>query len=162
MLCAQWPRLARSSTYWQWSLQWRHMSTMASQITSLTIVYSTVYSGTDQRKHKSSASLAFVQGIHRWPVNSPHKGPVTREMFPFADVNMISDNSCKWFFSQLTPRPKIIICAGKDKREIGHLSIWNGQFVKFATNILWLCHLSQNQITFYSTWTFLIIRSFSI
>ena len=64
------------------------MGTMASQITSLTIVYSTVYSGTDQRKHQSSASLAFVRGIHRWPVNSPHKGPVTRQMFPFDDVIM--------------------------------------------------------------------------
>ena len=49
------------------------MSTMASQITSLTIVYSTVYSGSDQRKHQSSASLAFVWAIHRWLVNSPHK-----------------------------------------------------------------------------------------
>ena len=45
------------------------MTTMASQITSLTIVYSTVYSGTDQRKHQSSSSLAFVRRIHRWPVN---------------------------------------------------------------------------------------------
>ena len=52
------------------------MSTMASQITSLTIVYSTVYSDTDERKHQSSASLAFVRGIHRRPVNSPHKWPV--------------------------------------------------------------------------------------
>ena len=50
------------------------MSAMASQITSLIIVYSTVYSGADQRKHQSSASLAFVRGILRWPVNSPaHK-----------------------------------------------------------------------------------------
>ena len=64
------------------------MSTIASQITSLTIVYSTVYSGADQRKHQSSASLAFVQGIHRGPVNSPHKGPVMRKMFPFDDVIM--------------------------------------------------------------------------
>ena len=62
------------------------MGTMASQITSLAIVYSIVYSGTYQRKHQSSASLAFVWGIHRWPVNSPHKGPVTRKMFPFDDV----------------------------------------------------------------------------
>ena len=50
------------------------MGPMTSPITSLTIAYSTVYSGTDQRKHQSSASPAFVQGIHRWPVNSPHKG----------------------------------------------------------------------------------------
>ena len=64
------------------------MGAMASQITSLTIVYSTVYSGTYQRKHKNSVSLAFVRGIHRWPVNSPHKRPVTRKMFPFDDVIM--------------------------------------------------------------------------
>ena len=42
----------------------------------------------DQRKHQSSWSLAFVWGIHRWPVNSPHKGPVTRKVFPFDDVIM--------------------------------------------------------------------------
>ena len=66
------------------------MGTMVSQITSLTIVYSTVYSGADQRKHQSSASLAFVRGIHRSPVNSPHKLPVTRKIFPFDDVIMRS------------------------------------------------------------------------
>ena len=59
------------------------MSAMVSQTTSFMIVYSTVYSGTDQRKHQSSASLAFVRGIHWWLVNSPHKGPVTQKMFPF-------------------------------------------------------------------------------
>ena len=65
------------------------MSSMASQITSLTIIYSTVYSGTDhQRKHPRSASLAFVRGIHRGTVNSPHKWPVTRKMFLFDDVIM--------------------------------------------------------------------------
>ena len=64
------------------------MTAMASQITNLTIDYSSVYSSADQRKYQSSASLAFVRGIHRWPVNSPHKGPVTREMFPFDDVFM--------------------------------------------------------------------------
>ena len=41
------------------------MTTMASQITSLMVVYSTVYSDADRRKHQSSASLAFVWGIHR-------------------------------------------------------------------------------------------------
>ena len=65
------------------------MRAMAFQITSLTIVYSIVYSGTHQRKHESSASLAFVQGIHRRPVNFPHKWPVTRKMFPFDDVIMV-------------------------------------------------------------------------
>ena len=52
------------------------------------MVYSTVYSDTDQRKHQSSASLAFVRGIHREPVYSLHKWPVTRKVFPFDDVIM--------------------------------------------------------------------------
>ena len=64
------------------------MGAIASQIASLTIVYSTVYSGADQRKYQSSTSLAFVRGIHRLPVNSPHQGPVKRKMFPFDDVIM--------------------------------------------------------------------------
>ena len=80
---------------WHWQTNWYEhhkdviISAMASQITSLTIVYSTIYSGADQGKHQSSASLSFVRGIHRWPVNSPHKGQVTRKMFPFYDVIMV-------------------------------------------------------------------------
>ena len=66
------------------------MGALASQITSLTIVYSDVYSDADQRKHQRSASLAFMRGILRWLVNSPHKWPVTRKMLPFDDVIMIS------------------------------------------------------------------------
>ena len=70
------------------------MGAKASQITSLMIVYSTVDSDADRREHQSSASLAFVRGIHRGgihrgPVNSPHKWPVTRKMFPFDDVIMV-------------------------------------------------------------------------
>ena len=65
------------------------MGATASQITSLTSVFSAVYSDANQRKHQSSASLAFVRGIHRGPVNSPHKWPVTRKMFPFDDVIML-------------------------------------------------------------------------
>ena len=64
------------------------MSAMASQITSLTIFYLTVYSGTDESKHQSSTLLAFVQGFHRWPVISAHKGPVTRKMLPFDNIIM--------------------------------------------------------------------------
>ena len=62
------------------------MGTMASQITSLTIVYATTYSGTNQRKHQSSASLAFVQDIHRWLVSYLRKWPIMWKMFPFDDV----------------------------------------------------------------------------
>ena len=69
------------------------MGVLVSQITSLTIVYSNVYSGADQRKHQSSASLVFVRVIHRWiPFTGefPHKWPVTRKMFPFDNVIMSS------------------------------------------------------------------------
>ena len=62
------------------------MGAIASQITSLTIVYSTVYSDADQRKHQSSASLAFEFPAQ---MNSPHKWPVTRKMFPLDDVIMV-------------------------------------------------------------------------
>ena len=62
------------------------MGAIAAQITSLTIVYSNVYSDADDRNYQSSASLALVWGINRWPVNSPHKSPVTRKMLPFDDV----------------------------------------------------------------------------
>ena len=68
------------------------MSTISSQITGVAIVYSIVGSGADQRIHQSSASLVFVRGVHRWLVNSPHKGPVTRKMFPFDDVIMQHDS----------------------------------------------------------------------
>ena len=64
------------------------MGGMASQITGVSSVWTNVCSGADQRKHQSSAPLAFVRGIHRWPVNSPHKGLVMRKMFPFDDVIM--------------------------------------------------------------------------
>ena len=71
------------------------ISMMAFQITGISIVCSTVCSGTDPRKRESSASLAFVREIHRRPVNSPQKGPVTRKMFPFEDV--IMDNSLQMY-----------------------------------------------------------------
>ena len=66
------------------------MSAMTSHITSLMIVCSTVYSDRDQRKHQSSALLAFVREIHLWSLNSPQKGPVTRRKFPFDDVIMVT------------------------------------------------------------------------
>ena len=72
------------------------MSVMASQFTGFSIAYAIVSSGADQRKHQSSASLAFVRGIPRLPVNSSHKGPVTRKVFPFDDVIMEPGTS-KWW-----------------------------------------------------------------
>ena len=88
-------------------LLWWHysdvmMSAKASQITAVTFVHWTMCSCVDQRKHRSSASLAFVRGIHRLPVNSPHKGPITRKMISFDDVIMKCCNSSD-SFSDLEP-----------------------------------------------------------
>ena len=76
------------------TLRWHHNGQDSVSNHQPHIVYSTVYSGTDQRKHQSSAPLAFVRGIHRGPVNSLHKGPVMRKMFPFDDVIMM----CVFFY----------------------------------------------------------------
>ena len=76
------------------------MGAMASEIISLAIVYSTAYPDAVQRKHQSFASLAFVRGIHRWPVNSPHKGPETRKMLPFDYAIMVT-----WFCYQMIAKP---------------------------------------------------------
>ena len=72
------------------------MSAIACHVTGISMVYSTVCSGADQRKHQSSASLAFVRGVHGWPVNSPHKGPATRKMFSFDDVIMRMSDWCRF------------------------------------------------------------------
>ena len=77
------------------------ISAIASQITGVRFIYWTVCSGAGQRNVESSASLAFVKGIHRWSVNSPHKGPVTRKMLPFDDVITISWFRVSLFYSGL-------------------------------------------------------------
>ena len=111
-----WKHMKNQANWWSLVSAWRRldapawaishyndviMGVMASQIASLTIVYSTVHSDADQRKHQSSASLAFVRGINRWPVNSPHKWPVTRKMFPFDDVIMGMGDIRKSYFSHV-------------------------------------------------------------
>ena len=65
-----------------------HCDNSLEMVSQMAMVCSTVCSSADQRKHHSSASLAFGRGIHRWPVNSPDKGPVIRKMFPLDDVIM--------------------------------------------------------------------------
>ena len=86
------------------------IGTMASQITSLTIVCA------DQRKHQSSASLAFVPGIHRGPVNFPHKWPLKWKMFPFDDAIMVkycSESQCTYL--------GVDMCANNNIRQISSL-----------------------------------------
>ena len=103
--------------HWIYSIEFTHihyddvmMGTIASQITSLTIVYSTVWSAADQNKHQSSASLAFVWGIHQGPVNSPHKWPVTRKMFPFHAIIMKLLAKYILSFASHTPIKRAHVC----------------------------------------------------
>ena len=71
------------------------MTTMASQITSLTVVYSTVYSDADQRKHQSSASLAFVWGIHRDRWMPRTQGQLRGKCFHLMTSSW--QNLCDWY-----------------------------------------------------------------
>ena len=89
-----WYSVRKSREIWTNKLHYSNviLSAMASQITGVWIVCSTVCSGADKKKHQSSVSLAFVRGIHRWRVGSRHKGPVTRKMFPFDDTIMMIIN----------------------------------------------------------------------
>ena len=72
------------------------MTTMAYQITRLTAVYSTVYSDANQRKHQSSASLAFVWGIHRdWWIPRP-KGQLRGKCFYLMTSSCIQYSLLDW------------------------------------------------------------------
>ena len=125
---------------------WRHtriihytdniMSAMASQITSFTIAYRTVYLGVDQRKDQSSASLAFVWGIQPRPVNSPHKRPVTWKMCPFDDVIMYraAEKDRRWYSWGLI-----------DKHSLNEINTCDTRPMVFDE--LWLCIPASNSTT---------------
>ena len=77
------------------------MSAMVSQITSIWTLCSTISSGRHQRKHQSPASLAFERGIHLWPLDCPHKGPVKQKMFHLMMSWSIIFFFFSFFFNQL-------------------------------------------------------------
>ena len=113
------------------------MGAMVSQITCVWSVYSSVCSGVDQWKHQSSASLPFVRGTHRWPVNSPHKGPVTRKILPFDDVIM----SWAWgrdvplLSHRLSPVvSRALMAPGQDEYNciIMAMTSWHGPLTRYA------------------------------
>ena len=99
---------------------WNHMNLLLYNQDSF-------YSGADQRKHQSSASLVFLRGIHRSPVNSPHKGPVMRKMFPFDDV-IIYTKQCKPYGLLMGYSKPIYLC-GKDDTPIKWTAHASEQFV---------------------------------
>ena len=117
-------------------LQWRHNERNGiSNHQPLTIVYSTVYSGADQRNHQNSVSLAFVQGIPKWRMNSPHKWPETREMFSLDDVIMRDQYMCQVVGVKAPPGEWTRLFEGLDQLPIwrllhsrgwGHLPWWQG------------------------------------
>ena len=158
------------------------MSTMASEITSLTIVFSTVYSGADQRKHESSASLAFVRGIHRWPVNSPHKWPVIGKMFPFEDVivnwpfGMVIYQSLVDSYHKTLGNEELLCCSvvkPNDRKQTVKLSVfWDAMTFTLLSRII-LCMRSANESQRYNVtlsqiswphtqWSLTVMGSFMI
>ena len=106
------------------------MGAMASQITSPTIAYSTIYSRADQRQHQNSASLTSVWGNHRRPVNSPHKGQVTRKMIPFDDVIMLQSRS------QNSNIYSIQRCTKKLLNRSDTRLVWNSTYYNISKHIL--------------------------
>ena len=100
------------------ALQWRHNECDSGSNHQPEDYYSTVYSGADQRKHQSSASLAFVRRIHRWPVNSPHKGQWRGECFHLitSSCNDVITSAMAYQITSLT-----IVCftaySGVDQRK---------------------------------------------
>ena len=119
------------------------MSAMASQITGVSIVCSGVCSGSDQRKHQSPASLAFVRGIHRWSVDSPHKWPVTRKMFPFHDVIVCYDRTIT---SRTVPAAIRIAAPSSLANSVGKRGpFWYGVVSKGAEKRYWYYKVSSTK-----------------
>ena len=124
------------------------MSMMASQITSISFVCSTVCSGADQRKYQSSMSLAFVRGIHQSPVDSPNKGPVMCKMFPFDDIIMVIyvQDILRSSYRKCCLEPDENSCPKKARDHDSHSSLWPS-FTKSHTWIgsslvqIMACHL---------------------
>ena len=130
------------------------MGVMASQITSPTIVNLTVYSGVD--KHQSSASLAFMRGIHRRPMNSLRKWPVTRKMFPFDEV-IIWSKMCLYGYKRdaiIVVRTDVLVPGGARSSE-GSLLVTNidgilSKLLRFLnisitlSLVSWSDHIRQN------------------
>ena len=72
------------------ALQWRHLNVMMSQITGywIEVLLNSLYGPTSKKNH-----WPFVEKIHRLPVNSLHKGPLTRKMLPCDDVTIDFGNT---------------------------------------------------------------------
>ena len=117
------------------------MTTMASQITSLTVVYSIVYSDADQRKHQSSASPAFVWGIHRdrWipRTNGQLRGKCFHLMTSSWRESRVTNTNDVWFCPLGTvnhPRFGFLICTGPT---FEGLIIWMHIMLQISCKVVW-------------------------
>ena len=100
----------------------------------------------DQRKHQSSVSLAFVWGIHRWAVNSPHKWPVMRKMFSFNDVIM----ACR----DCIHTNSVNICSGSAL----HVRFWS--FIWINHKLSSIRSQQHNLVKYYLTFNFSIVKTY--
>ena len=135
------------------------MTMLASQITSLMVVYSIVYLGVNQRKHQSSASLAFVREIHRGPVNFPHKWPVTRKMFPLDDVIMSLPISRRHFHLNISRKAVIALPLGRGMAVFHQLEIWSNFTLKVVVLCAISCYIVPRYIKILQYWCFFLIWS---
>ena len=135
------------------------MSAKASQTTRVSLVWSTVCSGEDQRKHQSSASLAFVRGIHWWPVDSPHKGPVRRHhaSISFKMCNVTNK------FNGITPMPISQYCNIYFYANTPYCS-WNCLFfdelfvMYFRLHVLFMSYLWCTKLKHYLWYTSYVLK----
>ena len=117
-------------TMTSWWGRWR-LKSPASRLLTQPFIQSV-----DQEKHQSSTSLAFERRIHRWPMNYPHKGPVTRKMFPFDDVIMMMDMCDQEVLFLTSIRFQAQVSQNLRQREATYLarymiiSVWNKQLLE--------------------------------
>ena len=115
------------------SLQWRHNGR-----DSVSKHQPPVYSGADERRHQSFASLAFERGIHQSPVNSPHRGPITQKMFPFDDVIMYCQDAEQCSQSSTTSpiininHPESLLKLISTYHQLDHTTISWGRFTGYV------------------------------
>ena len=95
------PNLVVSYTVKSFSLQWRHNERYGvSNHRRLECLLIRLLRGRSKKTLKLSVT-SLLRGIHRWPVDFPHKRTVTRRMFPFDDVIMFSDDPGRIFYNRV-------------------------------------------------------------
>ena len=117
------------------------MTTMASQITSLTVVYSTVYLDADQRKHQSSASLAFVWGIHRDRWIPRTKGQLRGNCFHLMTSSCIE----RWLADVRIHNVCIVIPRVSNVKQFCSCEAWQWQFF----GLCMFCKQKYNELVTY-------------